>query len=115
MGQVSITVNGRDYQIACDDGEEEHIEYLASYINHHTDDLVGRAGQVGEARLLLMTALVLADELSAAYLELDELRGVDGGGAGLTRASASDDGAAWEALESLLKRLEHVAERLESA
>ena len=71
MGQVSITVNGRDYKIACDDGEEEHLAYLASYISHHADDLVGSAGQVGEARLLLMTALVLADELSTAFSELD--------------------------------------------
>ena len=117
MGQVSINVNGRDYQIACDDGEEEHIEYLASYISHHAEDLVGRAGQVGEARLLLMTALVLADELSVAYSELDEARGVEGGGngAGLARAAGPgrDDGVAWELLESLLERLEQVAERLE--
>ena len=46
MGQVNITVNGRDYQIACGDGEEEHIEQLAAYINHHASELVGQAGQV---------------------------------------------------------------------
>ncbi len=127
MGQVSINVNGRDYQIACDDGEEQHIEYLAGYINHHAQDLVGRAGQVGEARLLLMTALVLADELSVAYSELDEARGNGdsggdggagangGGGGGLARADQRDDGVAWDALETLLERLEQLAARLEKA
>ncbi len=121
MGHVSINVNGRDYQIACDDGEEQHIEYLAGYINHHAQDLVGRAGQVGEARLLLMTALVLADELSVAYSELDEARGKgddgDGAkrGAGLACAGQRDDGVAWDALETLLERLEQLAARLEKA
>ncbi len=116
MGQVSITVNGRDYQIACDDGEEEHLAYLASYISHHADDLVGSAGQVGEARLLLMTALVLADELSTAFSELDELRGGGGGGngSGLMRPAGTDNGDAREAMEALVARLERLAERLES-
>lgn len=116
MGHVSINVNGRDYQIACDDGEEQHIEYLAGYINHHAQDLVGRAGQVGEARLLLMTALVLADELSVAYSELDEARGEGDDGDGAKRgASQRDDGVAWDALETLLERLEQLAARLEKA
>ena len=93
MGQVNITVNGREYQIACGDGEEEHIEQLAAYINHHAGELVQQAGQVGEARLLLMTALVLADELSEAFAELDELKGEEGDdGTPRPRAGGRDDG-----------------------
>lgn len=112
MAQVTITVNGRDYQIACDDGEEEHLAYLVQYINHHVDALRERVGQVGEARLLLMAALELADELASAYSELDELKG----GAPAPRPAKTDEGAAnRKAIESLAERLERLAARLESA
>ena len=104
MAQVSISVNGRDYQIACEDGEEEHIAYLAQYINHHVDNLVESVGQVGEARLLLMAALVLADELSEAYSELDDQKGV-----------AEEDDAGAALMEALTERLENVAARMEKS
>jgi cell division protein ZapA len=108
VAQVLLVVNGRDYQIACEDGEEEHIAYLAQYINHHVDNLVESVGQVGEARLLLMAALVLADELSEAYSELDEFKtSVDG-------ESGEDDGSA-ALMQALTERLELVAARIESA
>jgi len=108
MAQVTIRVNGRDYQIACEDGEEEHLDYLAKYINHHVDSLAGRVGQVGEARLLLMAALQLADELSEAFAELDEIK-TDGA------PSPRDDTGALAAIESLTERLERIAARLENA
>ncbi len=108
MAQVSISVNGRDYQIACEDGEEEHIAYLSQYINHHVDNLVGTVGQVGEARLLLMAALVLADELSEAYAELDELKGLANSGEG-------EDDAGVSLMEALTDRLERVAARMEKS
>ena len=104
MAQVSISVNGRDYQIACEDGEEEHIAYLAQYINHHVDNLVESVGQVGEARLLLMAALVLSDELSEAYSELDDLK-----------SGAEEDDAGAALMEALTERLENVAARMEKS
>lgn len=113
MAQVTITVNNRDYQIACDNGEEEHLAYLVQYINHHVDTLRERVGQVGEARLLLMAALELADELSTAYSELDALKG--GAPATAPRPAKADEGATSEAVESVAARLERLAARLESA
>jgi cell division protein ZapA len=104
VAQVSISVNGRDYQIACEDGEEEHIAYLAQYINHHVDNLVESVGQVGEARLLLMAALVLSDELSEAYSELDDLK-----------SEAEEDDAGAALMEALTERLENVAARMEKS
>ena len=110
MTQVNISVNGRDYQIACEDGEEEHIAHLAQYINHQVDNLVGRVGQVGEARLLLMAALVLADELSDAYTQIDAHK--EGG-----VVEADGEPAApvpgLEAIEALAERLERIAQSSE--
>lgn len=112
MAQVTITVNDHDYQIACDDGEEEHLAYLVQYINHHVDTLRQRVGQVGEARLLLMAALELADELSTAYAELDELKA--GMPAAPPRPAKADERATTRSIESVAERLERLAARLES-
>ena len=66
MGQVSVTVNGHPYKIACDDGQEPRIRRLAQYVDARVGEFVKNVGQVGEARLLLLAALVIADELSDA-------------------------------------------------
>ena len=78
MGQVAVTINGRSYEVACDDGQEEHLVRLASYIDKKVAELVASVGQVGDTRLLVMSALLLADELSEAYSELTALRDGDG-------------------------------------
>jgi cell division protein ZapA len=72
MGQVSVPVNGRSYSITCDDGQETRIRRLAHYIDAKVGEFVGKVGQVGEARLLLLAALVIADELSDANDVLDQ-------------------------------------------
>ena len=64
MGQVGVPVNGRSYEITCDDGQEIRTRRLAQYVDAKVAEFVGRVGQVGEARLLLLAALVIADELS---------------------------------------------------
>ncbi len=77
MGQVAVTINGRSYEVACDDGQEDHLVRLASYIDKKMAELVTSVGQIGDTRLLVMSALLLADELSEAYSELTTLRGGD--------------------------------------
>lgn len=74
MAQVSVRVNGRHYQVACEDGQEAHLEKLGAYIDQRVSELVKDVGQVGDARLLVMAALLIADELADAYNELEELR-----------------------------------------
>jgi cell division protein ZapA len=66
MGQVSVPVNGRSYAIICEDGQETRIRRLAQYVDAKVAEFVGSVGQAGEARLLLLAALVIADELSDA-------------------------------------------------
>lgn len=74
MAQVSVPVNGRSYAIACEDGQETRIRRLAQYVDAKVSEFVGSAGQVGEARLLLLAALVIADELSDANDALERNR-----------------------------------------
>ncbi len=60
---VEIIVNNQIYKISCEEGQEEHIQNLAQFINNELEKLVSSVGQIGEARLLLMTCLIIADKL----------------------------------------------------
>ena len=61
--QVAISINGRDYDIACDDGQEEHLTRLAGFVDERVQELVSTVGNIGDMRLLVLTSLLIADEL----------------------------------------------------
>ncbi|MGE4313914.1 MAG: cell division protein ZapA [Pseudobdellovibrionaceae bacterium] len=63
MAQVTIDINGLRYGIACDDGQEGRVQALAKYINGRLKEIAGAGAASTEAHLLVLTALVLADEL----------------------------------------------------
>jgi cell division protein ZapA len=109
MPQVSITINGRKYQVACDDGQEAHLKRLGDYIDKRLNELVAAVGQVGDSRLLVMVSLLLADELSDLYEEVEGLK--DGGGS----ASARGEEEFALAVEKIAERIEHIADELEQA
>lgn len=116
MGQVAITINGRSYDIACDDGQEEHLARLGLYLDQKIAELVTNVGQVGDTRLMVMASLLIADELADAYDELAEVK---------ESQQEQSDRAAWggdkqesamqQSLERLAQRIEDVAARLEGA
>jgi cell division protein ZapA len=119
MPLVNVMVNSRAYTIACDEGEEEHLKALAAEVDSKVQELLGSVGQVGDQRLILMAALLMADEKHAVTTQfdtvkrqLDEERGVReelGGRAEKTEAIAAD------AIESAVKRIEDIAARLKAA
>ena len=59
MAQVDIMLNGREYRITCDDGQEERLQQLAAYFDRHVSDLASDLGQIGDARLMLLSALTV--------------------------------------------------------
>ena len=63
---VTIRLNDHPYQIGCGAGEEDHVAYLGAEVESIMQSLVGSVGQIGEARLLAMVALILADRASTA-------------------------------------------------
>lgn len=63
MGQVSVTFNNQEHHLACQDGGEDRLKMLADYIDKRAASLVDRMGPVGDIRLILMTAIMIADEL----------------------------------------------------
>jgi cell division protein ZapA len=63
VGEVAITVNGRTYRLACQPGGEERLRQIGDYVAGKLEDLIAQHGQIGNERLLLMAALIIADEL----------------------------------------------------
>src|SRR6266581_958411 len=74
MGQVVVKVNGRDFALNCGDGQEPRIRRLAQYVDGKIGEFAKNLGQIGEARLILLAALVIADELSDANEALQQER-----------------------------------------
>lgn len=108
MGQVAVTVNGQIYHIACDDGQEEHLRKLALFVDGRVGELAAAVGQVGDRQLLVMTGLLLADELSELRRQLTEVQSR----ASDTATRVGENVLAGE-IEDLATRIEAVAQRLE--
>lgn len=111
MAQVTVSILGRSYDVACDDGQEAHLSRLGTYVDKRINELVAAVGDVGEARLLVMVSLLLADELSDVYSELEVARSAD---AGATALLSAEDALSAN-IENLAERIEVIAERLEQA
>ncbi len=131
MGSVQVTVNGRAYSVACDDGQEAHVTRLGSYLEQKVGQLVKAVGQVGDARLLVMASLMITDELVDTDQALTQLKGLVAtgtkGGEPLAKPAAPPapppppmppqqaphEAVLAEALDSLADRIEAIAAELE--
>jgi cell division protein ZapA len=74
MGQVNVTISGKTYRMACEDGEEDHLVALAARLNASIEQLRARFGEIGDQRLTVMAAITLADQSAEAERRLAELR-----------------------------------------
>jgi cell division protein ZapA len=115
MPQVALTINGRSYQVACDAGQEDRIRQLGQYIDTKVSEFAKSSGQIGDARLILMAALVITDELAEATESLRRERNRGGNGWTVEHdRSAATESVLAAGIESLVARIEAVALRLES-
>ena len=116
MPQINVTINGRQFRMACEDGQEDHLTRLARELDARIDGLRGKFGEIGDARLTVMAALTLSDELLDASQrirsleeELEALR--DGRVAASDRARATQIAVA-NALNSAADRIEKTTQVL---
>jgi cell division protein ZapA len=119
MPLVNIMVNARAYTVACDDGEEEHLRELAAHVDGKVKELLGSMGQVGDARLILMAALLITDDyfdatnlLAQRTKDLGELASAS---ERLGETISHGEVGAAAALEAAAKRIEDIAARLSEA
>ena len=116
MSQVNVTISGRSYRMACDDGEEDHLAGLAERLNRSIDQLRARFGEIGDQRLTVMAAITLADQHAEAErraLEAEsELAGTqEAQREEAARRVAADEELA-EAIMTLAERIEALADRV---
>ena len=71
MANVNIKFNGKEFLLSCDDGQEEHLEELALYLNEKFTDLKNSLGNIGESKLLLITSISVLDEYYETKKKID--------------------------------------------
>ena len=80
MANVNIKFNGKDYLLSCDDGQEESLKKLTSFLDKKYSELKKKLGNIGENKLLLITSIKLIDEhfnlrqkITEQKIKLDQL------------------------------------------
>ena len=116
MSHINVTINGRQYRMACEEGQEVRLLKLAESLETRVDALRGRFGEIGDARLTVMAALTVCDELQdasqrirALEAELATLRDVRV--AAVDRAKATQAAVA-NALNAAAERIERTTQIL---
>jgi cell division protein ZapA len=111
MAHVTVTINGKPYRMACNEGEEAHLTALAERFNSHVGRLKGSFGEIGDQRLTVMAGIMVTDELQEASRRLQALERE------LAEARSGRDAAIGEALSAerqLAERISDAALRIES-
>jgi cell division protein ZapA len=108
MAQMTIEVNGRPYVVGCEDGQESRLTQLASVFDQQVRQVGSSVGQLGETRLFLMGALLLADELAEMRARLAQAE------ADLARVQAGAielETRAANALDAAARRIESMSQK----
>jgi cell division protein ZapA len=116
VSQVNVTINGRQFRMACEDGQEGHLQQLAKELDDRIVALRGQFGEIGDARLTVMAALMVADELAETgkklkRLEVDHAALQDVRDAATVRNEATQT-AIVAAFTSAAERIEGMAKKL---
>jgi cell division protein ZapA len=119
MAQVNATIAGRQFRLACEDGQEEHLQALAHDLDQRIIDLRAKFGEIGDTRLTVMAALMLADELSETAhkirrLEEEATALQDARVVSSDRAKAASD-AVVHAFNSAAERIEGITKKLNAS
>jgi cell division protein ZapA len=116
MPQVNVTINGRSFRMACEDGEEAHLLRLAEDLDQRIARLRTRFGEIGDTRLTVMAALTLADELAETKDKLQrlepELTALQDASAVSADRAENTQGAVAAALHAAAERIEGITRRL---
>lgn len=109
MSQVEIRVNGREYKVTCEEGQEDRLQRIAAFFDKRVSGMADELGQIGDARLMLLSALTVCDELFEAREAAEDFE---------TAGEALDPdtvGGASRAIDAAAHRVNEIAARLEEA
>jgi len=121
MGKMNIAILGREYAIACDDGQEAHLGKLSQLVNERVQKLTHEMGRGPESTMLVYTALMIADELldskkeiKALHQEIEAMSKTDSGSAAQARLKEME-AAMVDSMNHIAERIEQISSRLEAA
>ena len=116
MSQVSVTINGRQFRMACEDGQEGHLMNLARDLDTRIEGLRGKFGEIGDTRLTVMAALTLADTLSETAQRIkrleEELALMQDARVAAAEHAKTAQAAVAAALNAAAERIESITKRL---
>jgi cell division protein ZapA len=116
MPQVSVTISGKTYRMACDDGQEEHLGELAERLDQTIDRLRGEFGEIGDQRLTVMAAITIADQQAEAERRIgtleERIAAMERDHSATVEGREAEDHAVAQSVEAVAERVEALAERL---
>jgi cell division protein ZapA len=116
MAQVNTTINGRQFRLACEDGQEEHLEKLAQNLDTRIVELRKKFGEIGDTRLTVMAALTVADELAESMKRIrrleEELTAMQDARVATADRTNDASAAVAHAFNSAAERLESITKKL---
>ena len=110
MAEVIASIAGRQFRLACEDGQEDHLQTLAKEVDERIAGLRDKFGEIGNTRLTVMAALTLVDELAETN---ERLRQLAEEAASLQDARAADAARTRQASDAVIHAFNSAAERLE--
>ncbi len=118
MAEVSVTINGRVYRMACDPGQEDHLARLGRELDQRIGQLRESCGEIGDTRLAVMAAIMVADELAELKRRLrsadQEVQSLKDARERAAQRNEAGEHAIAEILESTAERIERLAQSLNS-
>lgn len=118
MPEVSVDINGRKFRMACEEGQEQHLQDLAHRFDQQLENFKGSFGEIGDNRLTVMTGLAVLDELVEAEKKLGalqaELDQVTAAGQAVADESDELEGKFASKMEEVARRLELVASSIDA-
>ncbi|WEK50429.1 MAG: cell division protein ZapA [Candidatus Kaistia colombiensis] len=118
MPQVNVTINGKTYRMACDDGQEAHLEGLADRLNEIIGQLRQSFGEIGDQRLTVMAAITMGDDLAEAHRRIRrleaELAAVNETKTAVVSRFEESEASIARAIDQAAGRLETLAQKLVS-
>lgn len=111
MPEVNVEINGRKYRMACEEGQEPHLQMLADAFNRKIDSLKGSFGEIGDNRLTVMAGIAALDELQETQQEIAKLKQDV---ADLTRAGQEMAAETEEIEQKFARQMSDAARKLES-
>ncbi|PCI97812.1 MAG: cell division protein ZapA [Alphaproteobacteria bacterium] len=114
MSEVTLKINNRGYSLACDNGQEQRLVDLGHYVDGHLQNIAQAGAATNEAHLLVLTSLVLADEIYELRDTVAQLQNSMSQKNDAPSTDRSDDDILIaEAIDHLAGKIEHIAARIQ--